>query len=128
MILEGTPDSGPFFDFFTSFINVWRTPHVIRYENCQRSVFSFLISCSFTAHSQNQDELMAPEATLNLQQIFEVANFFTVQIFAQVKYAFGSNEEGTSSGAGFLIDKKKGLDTYKCPCCSTLSRPTGCGF
>tara|TARA_A100001015_G_C15004880_1_gene720201 strand:+ start:400 stop:1719 length:1320 start_codon:yes stop_codon:yes gene_type:complete len=70
--------------------------------------FSFLISCSFNAHSQNQDELMDAGATLNLQQIFEVANFFTVQIFAQVKYAFGSNEEGTSSGAGFLIDKKKG--------------------
>ncbi len=61
--------------------------------------FSFLISFSFNAHSKKQDELIDAGATLNLQQIFEVANFFTVQIFAQVKYAFGSNEEGTSSGA-----------------------------
>ncbi len=55
------------------------------------------------------DELVEnPLANLNLQQIFDVANRFTVQIYAQVRYAFGSNEEGTSSGAGFLIDREKG--------------------
>ncbi len=67
-----------------------------------------LFFCPSATVANNHGATPAPSSSLNLQQIFDVANRFTVQIYAQVKYAFGSNEEGTSSGAGFLIDREKG--------------------